>query len=179
MPRNHDREVRALLQGGAEEAGGAMTRRMLGVALLLGVLVSPLAAEAQQGRKVYRVGLIFSTSPISEMAGPEPVHPSARAFVQGLRALGYVEGQNLLLERRSAEGRFERFGDIVADLVRLKADVIVTVGDPMPRAALTTSVAPPSSWTRSSRARSQRTCPSNSPPSSSWSSISRRPRSSA
>jgi len=43
-----------------------------------------------------------------------------------LRALGYVEGQNLILERRSAEGRYERFGEIVAELVRLKADVIVT-----------------------------------------------------
>jgi hypothetical protein len=43
-----------------------------------------------------------------------------------LRALGYVESQNLILERRSAEGRYERFSDIVAELVRLKADVIVT-----------------------------------------------------
>jgi putative ABC transport system substrate-binding protein len=76
------------------------------------------------------------------MAGPEPVHVSARAFVQGLRALGYVEGQNLILERRSAEGRFERFGDIVAELIRLKMDVIVAPGDLIPRAAkaLTTTV---------------------------------------
>jgi hypothetical protein len=69
------------------------------------------------------------------MAGPEPVHPLARAFVQGLRALGYAEGQNLILERRSAEGQHRRFGDLVAELVRLKADVIVTAGDPLPRAA--------------------------------------------
>ena len=59
-----------------------------------------------------------------------------------MRALGYVEGQNLILERRSAEGRFERFGDIVAELVRLKADVIVTGGSLMARAAkaVTTTV---------------------------------------
>jgi putative ABC transport system substrate-binding protein len=101
----------------------------------VGALVVSLAAEAQPARKVYRVGLIFTTSPVSEMAGPEPVHRLARAFVQGLRALGYVEGQNLILERRSAEGRFERFGDIVVELVRLNADVIVTTGDPMARAA--------------------------------------------
>jgi putative ABC transport system substrate-binding protein len=107
-----------------------------------GLLAAPLAARAQQAGKVYRVGLIFTTSPVSEMAGPEPVHPAARAFVRGLRALGYVEGQNLILERRSAEGRYDRFGDIVAELVRLKADVIVTVGDPMVRAAkaVTTTV---------------------------------------
>ena len=75
------------------------------------------------------------------MAGPEPFNP-VRAFVQGLRDLGYVEGQNLILERRSAEGRFERFGDIVAELVRLKADVIVTSGNPAARAAkaVTTTV---------------------------------------
>jgi putative tryptophan/tyrosine transport system substrate-binding protein len=46
--------------------------------------------------------LIFTTSPVSEMAGPDPIHPVARSFVQGLRALGYVEGQNLVLEHRSA-----------------------------------------------------------------------------
>ena len=87
------------------------------------------------GGKVYRVGVIATTSPVSELAGPEPVNPAVRAFVQGLRILGYVEGQNLILERRSAEGRFERFGAIVAELVRLKADVIVTAGDPMAKVA--------------------------------------------
>ena len=101
----------------------------------------PLAAEAQPG-KVYRVGFIATTGPVSEMAGPEPVHTPTRAFVQGLRALGYVEGQNLILERRSAEGRSERFGDIVAELVRLKADVILTGTNPLARAAkaVTTTV---------------------------------------
>jgi putative ABC transport system substrate-binding protein len=59
-----------------------------------------------------------------------------------LRLLGYVEGQNLILERRSAEGRFERFGAIVSELVSLKADVIVTAGDPMAKVAkgVTTSI---------------------------------------
>ena len=52
-----------------------------------------------------------------------------------MRALGYVEGQNLIFERRSAEGRPERFGDIVAELVQLKADVIVTAGAAAVRAA--------------------------------------------
>ena len=106
------------------------------IAGFAGILVAPLAGEAQQVGKVYRVGLIFTTSPVSEMTGSEPVHPSARAFVQGLRALGYVEGQNLILERRSAEGQFERFGDIVGELVRLKTDVIVAPGDLIPRAAV-------------------------------------------
>ena len=83
-----------------------MNRRTFLCGLTLGTLSAPLVVEAQQAGKVHRVGLIFTTSPVSEMAGPEPVHVSARAFVQGLRALGYVEGQNLILVRRSAEGRF-------------------------------------------------------------------------
>ncbi len=110
--------------------------------LALTRLDAPLAAEAQQAGKVYRVALIATTSPISEMAGPEPDNPPIRAFVHGLRALGYVEGQNLILERRSAEGKPERYAEIVTELVRLKVDVIVTVDNPMTRAAkaVTTTV---------------------------------------
>ena len=120
-----------------------MRLRTLGLVATLALnLAAPLAAGAQQAGKVYRVGFISAAVPVSEMAGPEPVHPTTRAFVQGLRALGYVEGQNLILERRSAEGRYERFGDLVAELVRLKADVIVTAGAAAVRAAkvVTTTV---------------------------------------
>ena len=119
-----------------------MILRPFTLALLLGLVAAPLAAEAQPAGPVYRVGFIFLTSPVSEMAGPEPVHYLARTFVQALRALGYVEGQNLILERRSAEGQNERLGGLVAELVRLKADVIVTGGDPLPRVAkaVTTTV---------------------------------------
>ncbi len=106
---------------------GAIARRtILTVVLTLSLLAAPLAAEAQ-AVKVHRVGVILTTSPVSEMVGPDPAHPLIRAFVHALRALGHVEGQNLILERRSAEGRFERFADIVDDLVRLNTDVIVTV----------------------------------------------------
>ena len=99
-----------------------MKQMAVGLLISLALLAAPLAAEAQPAGKLYRVALIFTTSPVAEMAGPEPVHPGARAFVHGLRALGYVEGQNLVLERRSAEGKFERYADIVSDLVRLKVD---------------------------------------------------------
>ena len=110
--------------------------------LVLGVLLAPISTDAQQPGKVYRVGLIFTTAPVSEMAGPEPVHPPTRAFLHTLRSLGYVEGQNLVFERRSAEGKFERFAEIVAELVRLKTDVIVTVSTPLAQAAkqVTTTV---------------------------------------
>ena len=110
--------------------------------LVLGTLLAPISTDAQQAGKVYRVGLIFTTAPVSEMAGPEPVHPPTRAFLHTLRSLGYVEGQNLVFERRSAEGKFERFTEIVAELVRLKTDVIVTVTNPLAQAAkqVTTTV---------------------------------------
>ena len=118
------------------------TRRVFLGTLACGLLAAPRAVAAQQAGKVYRVGLISVGTPLSEMAGPDPVSPIVRAFVQGLRALGYVEGQNLILERRASEARVERYGDIVAELVRLKADVIVTASDSMARAAkaVTTTV---------------------------------------
>jgi ABC-type uncharacterized transport system substrate-binding protein len=118
------------------------TRRAFISTLAGGLLAAPLGAGAQQAGKLYRVGFAQPSIPVAEMTGSEPVHPPTRAFVQGLRALGYVEGQNLILERRSAEGRYERFGDIIAELVRLKADVIVTITTPMTRAAkaVTTTV---------------------------------------
>ncbi len=119
-----------------------MDRRTFLAMGVTGLLAAQRAGQAQQAGKVYRVGLILVTAPVSEMAGPEPANPLARGFVQGLRALGYVEGQNLILERRSAEGRYERFGEIVAELVSLRAEVIVTTGTPMTRVAkaVTTTV---------------------------------------
>jgi putative ABC transport system substrate-binding protein len=56
-------------------------------------------------------------------------------FVHALRTLGYVEGQNLILERRSAEGQFERYAEIFSELVRLKVDVIVTIRNAMAQQA--------------------------------------------
>jgi len=88
-------------------------------------LATPLAAEAQQAEKIYRVGLIFVSSRVSEMAGPEPIVPTARAFLRALRDLGYVEGRNLVLERRSLEGRVERASEVVAELISLRVDVFV------------------------------------------------------
>jgi putative ABC transport system substrate-binding protein len=98
------------------------------LAMLGGAAAWPLAARAQQASKVYRVGWFFSSTPIAEMAGPDPIIPVGRAFVHGLRDLGYVEGRNLILERRSAEGKFERIPAIAAELVGRNPDVIVTGG---------------------------------------------------
>jgi len=91
-------------------------------------LVATPFARAQQSGKLYRVAYVLTTSPIAEMAGPEPAHPIVRAFLRELRALGYVEGGNLVLERRSAEGDPKRFAPILAELIGLKTDVIVMAG---------------------------------------------------
>jgi putative ABC transport system substrate-binding protein len=92
------------------------------------LLAAPLAADAQQAGKVYRIGFLSpsSRSDPERLASPFGERGLA-AFRQGLRDLGYVEGQNLTIEYRWAEGRFERLPDLAAELVRLKVDVIVSV----------------------------------------------------
>ena len=82
-----------------------------------GVLAGLGGVIAQPAGRLFKVGLVFTTSPVSEMTGASPISPVVRAFTQGLRDLGYAEGRNLMLERRSAEGRLERLEAIVAELV--------------------------------------------------------------
>jgi putative ABC transport system substrate-binding protein len=89
----------------------------------LGVLITPSATQAQQRGHVPRVGYLGTSSASLE---PELV----KAFREGLRDRGYVEGQNILIEYRWAEGNYKRFPDLVADLVKLKVDLILTAGTP-------------------------------------------------
>ena len=95
----------------------------------LGLFVAPLHAEAQQPTKVHRIGWLHPG-----LSRPEP-HPSLEAFRQGLRELGYVEGQDLIIEYRFAEGRDEGLADCAAELARLKVDVIIAGGPAAIRAA--------------------------------------------
>jgi putative ABC transport system substrate-binding protein len=92
-----------------------ITRRALLGTLGGGLLAAPLVAAAQPAGKVYRVGLLAPTSADA---------PPVQAFLQGLRELGWVEGQNIVIEQRFAEGRLDRLADLAAELVRLKVDVI-------------------------------------------------------
>jgi ABC-type uncharacterized transport system substrate-binding protein len=85
-------------------------------------------AEAQQPKKVPHVGYL-TVSPLSSNASRN------EAFRQGMRELGYVEGKNIVIEWRSGEGKVERKSELVAELVRLRVDVIVTSGPTMTRAA--------------------------------------------
>src|SRR5260221_6868134 len=105
-----------------------MRRREFITILLSGAAAWPLAARAQQPGRVWRIGVLETTSMALNAENFE-------AFRQSLRDLGYIEEQNLIIEYRSAEGRGERFADLAADLLRLNIDVIVTRGTPAVLAA--------------------------------------------
>jgi putative ABC transport system substrate-binding protein len=94
--------------------------------LILSLLVVPLATEAQQATTVYRIGRLSPGPPL-----PEPDRREA-AFRQGLRDLGYVEGHNLVIVYRYAEGNADRLHEMAAELVRLKVDVLVAEDSPRP-----------------------------------------------
>lgn len=102
--------------------------RGLVVLLAFGLLIVPLAAEAQQPGKVPRIGFLGATS-AAEYA------PRVEAFRQGLRDLRYVEGKDIVIEFRWAEGKYDQLPGLAAELVRLKVDVLVTHGTPGTRAA--------------------------------------------
>src|SRR5262245_34796651 len=99
------------------------------VLLALGVI-----AEAQQPKKVPRIGCLYATSLSSTRI---------KAFRQGLRELGYVDGENIIIEWRSVEGEYDRLPRIAAELVRLKVDIIITGGAPAVRAAKEATVTIP------------------------------------
>ena len=112
-----------------------MARVLLIAFLAPALLAAPLGAEAQQAGNVPRIAVVFTDSPVTTMQGAQPAHPNMRAFLQTMRALGYVEGQNVVIERRSAEGRYDRFPEIVAELVGAKVEVIVAANTLVARAA--------------------------------------------
>ncbi|MBI4608717.1 MAG: ABC transporter substrate-binding protein [Candidatus Rokubacteria bacterium] len=94
--------------------------------LVFGILLTPLAAAAQQPAKIPRIGYLV---PGARGGAPH----LGQAFRQGLSDLGYVEGKNVVIEFRGAEGKFERLPELAAELVRLKVDVIFA---PVQRAIL-------------------------------------------
>src|SRR5262249_41023619 len=118
---------------------GRMTvtiRRRELLAALGGVAATwPLAARAQQAAKLPTIGVLGGTT-------PETWSRVVAAFVQRLRELGWMEGRTIAIEYRWAEGRGERFAEIAAEFVRLKVDVIVTVGGAVLAAKQATSLIP-------------------------------------
>ena len=104
--------------------------------VVLAFLASPLAAEAQPARKVPRIGYLAAGSVELEKSW-------LAAFQQGLRELGYVEGETIVIEQRYAAGRYERLPELAAELVRLKVDVLVAAPSAAAHAAMKATSAIP------------------------------------
>src|SRR6266850_2789575 len=100
-----------------------MWRSTVGIVVTLSLLTVPLAAKAQQAGGTVTIGYLGNSSPSLESNLVE-------AFREGLRHLGYVEGQNLVITYQWAEGQQERYAVLARELVRLQPDVILTAGTP-------------------------------------------------
>jgi putative ABC transport system substrate-binding protein len=108
-----------------------LTPSVMGVALkLLGIMLFALCAavEAQQPQKIHRIGVLGATSPATIAARLD-------AFRQGLRELGYIEGKNIVVEYRYADGKLNRVPALAAEMVRLNVEVILTGGSAATRPA--------------------------------------------
>ena len=114
-----------------EATGNSKKAKVIGLAgfALCALLVTLCASvQAQQLRRVPRIGFLSSRSPDAEKS-------RLAAFQQGLQKLGYSAGKNILIEQRYAAGKFDRLPDLAAELVGLKVDVLVTTGTPAAHAA--------------------------------------------
>ncbi len=98
------------------------------LAFVIAFAMCGAAAQAQQPTKIPRIGYLSAGNRSAQSARID-------AFVEGLRELGYVEGKSIVIEWRWAEGKFDRVPDLVAEMVRLKVDVIVSAGPAATRAA--------------------------------------------
>ena len=106
-----------------------MTRRILSAVLTILFLAAACLAQAQQPKKVPRIGYLSPGDPATESTRSEAIRLA-------LRELGYIEGQNIAIEYRYSEGKRDRFPELAAELVRLKVDIIVVAGgDRLIRAA--------------------------------------------
>jgi putative ABC transport system substrate-binding protein len=108
--------------------GRPMSKKVIGFALGVMLFAICFSAQAQQPGKIPRIGYVSGADDLND-PGPE------KAFRQGLRDLGYIEGKNILIEYRSQEGKADRGPSLVAELVQSKVDVLVLVTSPAIRAA--------------------------------------------
>ena len=96
-------------------------KNIFSILVLIALMGAAVIAEAQQAKKVPRIGFLMTASSSASFARLE-------AFRQGLRELGYVEGKNIVIDWGSADGNADRSRELAAELVRLKMDVIITAG---------------------------------------------------
>jgi len=107
-----------------------MNRKIIICLLTTALLFTVPFVEAQQSKKVPKIGYLISGS-----RSGAPASSTFKAFLQGLHELGYIEGKNIAIEYRYAEGKPDRYPELASELVRLKVDVIFTTSDPAVRAA--------------------------------------------
>ncbi len=119
-----------------------MNRRAFLAATAGSLLAAPLAVKAQQPRKVWRIGVLGFAPTTADMVGPDPKNAFTKALLLGLRELGYVYGQHFVTEPRGAEGKRDAYPGLVADLIRLQVDVIVSVGAALQSLKQATSTIP-------------------------------------
>jgi putative ABC transport system substrate-binding protein len=115
-------------QGWSKARRSLVVRSAVMVSVALFMLASPFLAASQPAQKTFRVGLLGAGGRTPDGGPPGPLR-------EGLKALGYVEGQNVVYEVRFAEARMERLPGLAAELVRLKVDVLVVQGGPAAVAA--------------------------------------------
>ena len=115
---------------------GGKSVQVLLLALCAMLFALCFSAQAQQPKKIPRIGYLSNASPSAQSARTE-------VFRQGLRELGYIEGKNIVIEWRYAEGKLDRLRALLAELVHLKVDIIVTAGPPGTRAAKDAAVTIP------------------------------------
>jgi putative tryptophan/tyrosine transport system substrate-binding protein len=117
-----------------------MTRVLSLVTLILALLAAPLGAQTPPGGKVYRIAVVHPSLSVADMT--EAKDPHFKAFFSELRRLGYVEGRNLLVERRSGEGHTARHPELAREVVRLQPDLIFVISARLTRGfqAATTTV---------------------------------------
>jgi len=99
----------------------ALRKVRVSILFVVVLLAVGVIAEAQQPKKVPRIGYLSSSDPITESTRSEGIR-------QALHDLGYVEGQNISFEYRYAEGKLDRFPELAVELVRLKVDIILVAG---------------------------------------------------
>jgi len=114
-------KIGAVLNQQSPGRGMVIIRAAFAATVALGLLGAPLAADAQQAGKVYRIGYLSVSQVDFDKSW-------VGAFRDGLRKLGYVEGQNLVIDQRHAAGHSERLPELAAELLRLKIDILVVYG---------------------------------------------------
>jgi putative tryptophan/tyrosine transport system substrate-binding protein len=113
-----------------------MKRSLMLLLIVVVTVAQGISAEAQQPKKVARIGFLIAASRSAISARTD-------AFRQGLRELGYMEGKNIVIEWRSSEGQLDRLPALAAELVHLKVEVIVTTNSGVTRAAKEATVTIP------------------------------------